>query len=383
MTYDKRKRKRTVRKSLRKILILIIFIYFISRSIPIALAKNAKTILPEKDILVKSYEAQGILIKEEEVYTTVGGIDSNAQEMEGERVPAGFKVANVSISNDISGLKEELKEIERAIDTLNKSDREIGLFEKVKNSSSDNDTLLGQSLEALNSRKEAIIQEISSNKVLYTTSTAGLLSFNIDGYENLYIPKEFENYTYENLDIPKEVKKKEEGEPKGFKLINNFQWFLAIKIDNPKEIKEYEVGNLINVEMKDGDKEITGRIIEINRSNNKMVIIVKFTTHLEEYYNLRFPKVKIIMSKNRGFKIPTKTLVENEGQKGVYIKEFSGIVKFRPVSIIESMEDYTFVNMGDGGYIELKKDEKPVRTISLYDEIFLNPSNIKEGQILD
>ena len=243
MTYDKRKRKRTVRKGLRKTLILIIFIYFISRSIPIALAKNAKTILPEKDILVKSYEAQGILIKEEEAYTTVGGIDSNAQEMEGKRVPAGFKVANVSISNDISGLKEELKEIERAIDTLNKSDREIGLFEKVKNSSSDNDTLLGQSLEALNSRKEAIIQEISSNKVLYTTSTAGLLSFNIDGYENLYIPKGFENYTYENLDIPKEVKKKEEGEPKGFKLINNFQWFLAIKIESPKEIKEYEVGN--------------------------------------------------------------------------------------------------------------------------------------------
>lgn len=380
MRYKKQKKKKRIGRNIRKVAILVIFLYFIIKSVPVVLARNDKTILPEKDILLKSYDAQGVIIKEEQVFTTVGGITPEAQDMEGKRVPAGFKVANISISNDISGLKEELKEIERSIDMLNKSNAGAGLFEKIKKDNGE--TLIDQSVEALNARKDAIIQEISSNKVLYTTSTAGLLSFNLDGYEKIYIPKEFENYTYENLEIPNTTKSDKEKKD-GFKLINNFEWYIAIKIDNAREIKEYEEGDLVNLEIVDGEDEIAGRIVKINKTGNRMVLVVKFNNQLEKYYNLRFPEIKMILSKDKGFKIPTKTIIDKDGQKGVYVKEFSGIIKFRHISIMEEVGDYTFVRMGNNGYIQIAGYEKPVRTITFYDEILLDPSNIKEGQIID
>ncbi len=423
MTYEERKKRRLIKKRLRGIIVIVFLVYLIIRSIPIALAKNAKTILPEQDILIKSIETQGILIKSEKVYTTVGGIDGNAQKLEGKRVPVGYKVANVSLLRDVSGLKEELKEIEDTINILSKSDKELELFEKdkmkvqesqenlvktlqekINNSdyssireikegleqSSDkiadlspSTTLIGQSLDSLNKRKEDILEEINSNTVMYTTSTAGILSFKVDGYENLYIPKDFENYTYENLDIPKELKRKEENDFTGFKIIDNFQWYMGLKIDDIKNLKEYEVGDFLHIRIKDDDRELTGRIVAINKSGNKMVVILRFNAYLEDYFDLRFPSVDIILSEKKGFKIPTKSILDKEGQKGVYIKEFNGIVKFRPISIIDSNKDYTFVNIGKNGYIDIKGYEKPVQTINLYDEIFLNPSIIEEGQILD
>lgn len=423
MTYEERKKRRLIKKRLRGIIVIVFLVYLIIRSIPIALAKNAKTILPEQDILIKSIETQGILIKSEKVYTTVGGIDGNAQKLEGKRVPVGYKVANVSLLRDVSGLKEELKEIEDTINILSKSDKELELFEKdkmkvqesqenlvktlqekINNSdyssireikegleqSSDkiadlspSTTLIVQSLDSLNKRKEDILEEINSNTVMYTTSTAGILSFKVDGYENLYIPKDFENYTYENLDIPKELKRKEENDFTGFKIIDNFQWHMGLKIDDIKNLKEYEVGDFLHIRIKDDDRELTGRIVAINKSGNKMVVILRFNAYLEDYFDLRFPSVDIILSEKKGFKIPTKSILDKEGQKGVYIKEFNGIVKFRPISIIDSNKDYTFVNIGKNGYIDIKGYEKPVQTINLYDEIFLNPSIIEEGQILD
>ncbi len=218
---------------------------------------------------------------------------------------------------------------------------------------------------------------------MYTTSTAGILSFKVDGYENLYIPKDFENYTYENLDIPKELKREEENDFTGFKIIDNFQWYMGLKIDDIKNLKEYEVGDFLHIRIKDDDRELTGRIVAINKSGNKMVVILRFNAYLEDYFDLRFLSVDIILSEKKGFKIPTKSILDKEGQKGVYIKEFNGIVKFRPISIIDSNKDYTFVNIGKNGYIDIKGYEKPVQTINLYDEIFLNPSIIEEGQILD
>ena len=63
MTYEERKKRRLIKKRLRGIIVIVFLVYLIIRSIPIALAKNAKTILPEQDILIKSIETQGILIK--------------------------------------------------------------------------------------------------------------------------------------------------------------------------------------------------------------------------------------------------------------------------------------------------------------------------------
>jgi len=329
--------------------------------------------------------------------------------------------------NDTSTLKQELLQIEESISALEKSEIETKLIinekekvqglkeslvnelqdtimagnfdevyllksqlaiydEKNKDISSAN-TLVGQSLENLKSKKASITSEINSNHMKYYTNSGGIISYLIDGYEEIYIPKDFENYTYDSL-VPKkldytEVKSTISVDEPIYKIIDNFEWYIALKIEELKEIEGLEVGNNINIEIEGDKREFEGKIITINPSKNKAVIIIRLNTFLHELYNIRFSKVNIIKYKKEGYKIPTKSIVNKDTIKGVYIKDKSGIVKFRPIITLGEEGGYTFVDTGDNSGNIIIDGEEPIKTISLFDEIFLNTINVKDGQILN
>ena len=111
-------------------------------------------------------------------------------------------------------------------------------------------------------------------------------------------------------------------------------------------------------------------------------MVIEFTDKLHDYYSIRFPEIEIIKSKVDGLKIPTKAVIDKDSIKGVYIKDKSGIVKFRPIKILGEEGNNTYVDLGDNNAnITLEGAEKSVQTITLFDEIFVNTINIKEGQI--
>lgn len=428
MAYEERKKRRLRKRKIKRILVLCVFGYLILKSISGVMAKNARTILTEEHKLVDSKEAQGVLIMEESVFEVTDGDSTKDGHLEGQRVPVGYKISEASFLSDVSTLKEELKHIDETIEVLSKSNKENQILEKDKkeiskdqekliqdlkdkihvgdysdidkikdsigkgnNKISDylsNNTLINQSLESLNSRRDILLEQINGNNLIYTSPMAGMLSYKIDGYEKLFIPKDFENYTYDNLNIPRNTKQRDKKDDfNGFKIINNFEWYIALKIEDSKDMKSYEVGNSIILNLLSNkehiEENIRGTVVAINDSNEKKVIVVKFTTNLEDYYEERFPEVSIIMSTQNVYKLPKKTLIDKEGQIGVYIKELNGIVKFKPLSIIEEHKDYVYVDKGDEGYIEIEGYKDPIKTITPYDEIFANPLNIKEGQILD
>lgn len=430
MTYNARVKKRNRRKKFRLLLISTIFLYLIFRSVPSLLANNARTILPEKHTLVDKTLAQAFIIKDESVIKATSNGDLEIFSDEGARLSAGTKVASISGIEDNSFLLEELDQIEESIRALEKSgldpgsmikDQEKideiqdsltmelqesinkGEFEKiyslkeelaVYNSKdkdlSKTDTLIGQSLENLKNRKEKISSEINNNRIDYYTNRGGIISYELDGYEEIYIPKDFENYDYDRLTLGSIKYKNKKNKSKSvvdepiFKIIDNFQWYMCIKIDDLKEIEQYENRDMLRIQMKEDEEEIVGQIIAINNSKDKSVMVVKFDTRLHDYYMKRFPQVYLIKNKVEGFKIPKKAIVDQDSIKGLYVKDGSGIVRFRPVNIIEEEERDVYVEIGDNNsHISLPGEEETVKTISIYDEIFLNPNNIREGQILD
>lgn len=430
MAYNEREKKRKKKKKFRGLLISTIFLYLIFRSVPALLASNAKTILPERDTLINKQLVQGFIIKDETIVRATGSGDLELFSEEGVRLSSGSKVANISSINNSSSLKQELEQIEKSIIALEKSEadaktmiqdkekiegikeeleRELqesineGKFEEIYllkeklvlyNGKSDEvaktDTLIGQSLENLKLRKEIIDKDMDSNHINYYTNYGGIVSYKLDGYEEIYIPKDFENYSYDKLNIGNikikdvKVKSKIEVDEPIFKIIDNFEWYMGIKIEDIKEIEQYEIGDVIRIEIEEDKPEILGRIISINNSKNKSVLIVKFNTKLHEHYNERFPEVYLIKSKFEGLKIPDKSIVEKDSIKGVYIKDTSGIVRFRPVNIIGEDDKFVYVEMGNSSsHINVEGVEEPVKTISIYDEIFINTNNVKEGQILN
>ena len=429
MSYERRKKRRKIRSTFRIAIIAFIFIYLAFRSLPIFLANNAKTILPIEEVLIQKVNAQGIIIKDEIVYKANGTGQLDSSIKEGERVPAGIEVATINLLEDTSQLKLQLIEIENAIVSLSITDKDKDVFknekhkitekqdklveiiqlaisleqyEKVNNTKielalydskasdiSVDNKLIGQSLDKLKEKREDLLEEINKNNIKYFTTDSGIVSYLIDGYENIYLAKDFENYTYENLNLDAIIEtnitdKEVDIGSAVFKMIDNFQWFIALKIDNIKDVIEYEVNQNITIQFENDPKELIATIIAINTSNDKAVIIVKLKDFLHDYYPLRFPKVDIIKYKKQALKIPNKVIIEKDGQKGVFIREINGIVKFRPISIISEGKDYTFIDKGDSkGQISLPGQEDTIKTVSLYDEIFSRTSNIKEGQILN
>lgn len=429
MSYERRKRRRKIKNTFRIAIIAFIFIYLAFRSIPLILAKNAKTVLPIEEVVIKKFASQGIIIKDEVVYKAQGTGKLNSSIKEGERVPAGIEVATINLLEDTSQLKLELIEIENAIMSLSITDKDnkiiknekdkisemkdklvesiqvavnLGQYEKVNNTKMElsiydgkasdisvDNKLIGQSLDKLEEKRDILQEEINNNNIKYFTTNSGIVSYLIDGYESIYLAKDFENYTYKSLKLDSNNENNETAEDVDignavFKMIDNFQWFIALKIEDIEDVIEYEVGHNITIQFENDPKELTGNIVAINKSKDKAVIVLKLKDFLHEYYTFRFPKVDIIKSKKLTLKIPSKVIIEKDGQKGVFIREINGIVKFRPISIISEDKDYTFIDKGDSrGQINIPGQESTLKTVSLYDEIFSRTSNIKEGQILN
>ncbi len=427
MTYEEKKNMRIKKRKIRNAIIVSIFCLLLARSAYGIIANNPKTTLPKDEDYIISMKAQGVLIMDENVYEIDGNIELNPNIQEGKRLSQGYEIGRSDIAKDLSIIKEELEEIDRAIETLEAKNNESSLFtndketlefsqealiekiqkrineknygevihlknqilfydDKLSDLSMDN-TLLSQSLESLKARKTTIIDEINTNSLNYYSQESGVISFEIDGFENLFLAKEFENYTYDKLEIEDSNKNKSGEEVDKpidkFKIINNFNWYLAIKIDNVKDMKSYEIGDSINLTIEDNDRGLIGSIIAINESGARAVYIVKFNSYLYDYYNIRFPATDILLKKEAAYLIPTKSIIENDGQKGVYIKEFNGIVRFRPVEILDQKEDFTFISKGDQSRYIYKDSDEPVRTISLYDEIIINPHSFNDGDIIN
>ena len=430
MAYNEREKKRIKRRKLRILAISITFLYLVFRSVPTLIASNSKTILPEIDTLIQKTWAQGFIIKNEIVTRATGSGELEIFADEGDRLSAGVKVVSVSGVNYNSSLKQELEQIEKSIIALEKSEADTELLIKDKdkiedmqkdlsyelqglinkgeyeeiyilkekislyNNKSDevtqSDTLVSQSLEKIKTRKENITHEIDSNFSNHYTQTGGLISYKIDGYEETYIPRDFENYVYDKLKVDnikeKNVKEKNKVESSDpiYKTIDNFEWYMGIKIEDLKEIEGYEIRDLIKIEIKEDKQELQGRIIAINVSKDKAVLVLRFNTKLHEYYDMRFPETYIIKNKIEGFKIPSKAVDEKDSIKGVYIKDKGGIVRFRPINIIGEEGDYIYVDRGNNrSQIQLPGQEEFIATIGTYDEIFLNAGRLKDGQILD
>ena len=429
MSYEQRKANRQKREKRYKILIISLGIVLITIIIASLFNRSGKTILPSEEIFLNEVEMQGVLIKDEKVYKLSETKDIDIESLEGKKINVGTQVGNSTLLNDISLLKKEVSEIDNAIDTIKKSDkdivfqnnkknlienfnknveklqesiyiedyieisdykRDIILIEKEIDDLLPQNSLLGQSIDSLNAKKESLKKEINQKDSSYISKSSGILSYEIDGYEGLYKAEDFESYTYDKLIITdKKIddfgKVEEASDIIGFKIIDNFQWYLALKVEDRKKIPKYEIGDNItlNYDLNGEIFELSGNIIAINNTSNKAVIILKFNKYLHEFYNIRFPKVKLTQNKSKVFKIPNSVILEENGRAGVYIKDFSGIVRFKAIKIIKTIGDYTYIDKGKDGIITIGDDEKTIETISIYDEIFLKPYRFKEGQIIN
>lgn len=430
MSKEKRDKRRKKKKWIRAMFISFILIYLIFRSVPALYASNLKTVLVEEGTIEDSVNFPGIIVRNERVYRADGDGKINFLKKEGERVKVGAKIAELSLVEEDSSLESELKEVNKKIESIEKVNKQKEMAKKDETKSEKNtemvieelqdniingdydeitqlkeelycslgkksnatgeNTLANQSLDNLKNKKEELTKEILNSTVNYFSKEAGIVSFKIDGFEEIYNGNNILKYTLEDIrdkEAESKVSKNKSDVNVGdamFKVMDNYDWYLLVDVDDIKKIKSLKERDMISICLDDSDEELRGRIIKIKSKNGQGIVAIKLDTHFHDYCEKRNVDIKIIKSKNEGLKVPTKAICEKDGLNGVYIKDISGIIRFRPVKILGQNEEYTIVSKGNNSnFIDIEGSDKKIKTIKVFDEILLSGGKAKEGQIID
>nr|WP_312576001.1 HlyD family efflux transporter periplasmic adaptor subunit [Sedimentibacter sp.] len=391
---------------------------------------SVETIVAEKGNLEDIIEAKGIVVKDEEVYSTE--IDGNITYYhdDGEKVNKGTLLADIHTDSNSVQIKNQIEEIQSAIELKNSNEKlkkdndktsltseeainfQTAVQTNILNNNLDDmyDTI-GQvsgnefqystgnkyddyDVSYLKSMINSLSKSLDTNKIPCYSKKSGIFTYKTDGLEDYY--------KYENvLDItPSSTIQKEYVETdsslssevssgdKLYKIISNFNYYIAATVNN-EYAKLFEANKYIKTRIKyDGqDVEAWGYIKKINYGSEESVIIIYFDDYFYKIYDKRYVDLELITDIHEGIKINTKALVENNGLKGVYIKDASNIVKFFPVEILGQDGDVTIISIGD--YVSedrrrvINISDDSYETIKIFDKVILEPNKVYEGQIAE
>lgn len=378
MSYEQHKSNND-NKKWRIIIASVIFVYLFFRLVPSLAAVRFKTVIPEYKLVEDRVGAEAIIIKKEHVYKagTVGKIETLVEE--GEKVGIGVEIARLTPTQN-TPLRKELEDIDEKIAGL----KDINQGDVAKNNK-----LLNQSMGKLEEQREKVIEQLSRNRMNYISKESGIISFKIDGYEELYSynhRKDYKLSDFQGIDKEQiEVMNGDNVEPGDplFKIIDNFEWYMIINADN-KVIDYYDEGDTILVVGQGMEDKTRGQIERISKEKDKGLILCRFNVDFEKYYDKRHIQIDIIKDSQEGYRIPTRSITEKEGVKGVYVKDISGVVKFKPIKILLKEDRTTCIDSGDrDNNIYLEGHNKHFETVTELDEILLYTTGLKEGMVIN
>ncbi len=397
------------------------FLSFVIVIIAIYIFQNFKSpadfMIAENGILEDVIKAEGIILKDEKVYvaTLDGSILYYCEE--GAKIKEGQLVADINTDADAVEINRQIAEIQSAIDNLENSGQvlskeNITAYQNELQTSILNDDLQNMynivaqmsnnnfyaskyeeySISQLKEMKSNLTNSVSTHKVPYYSDRAGIISFKTDGLEDIYkfenamemTPSSTVKHEYFLTDKKETVKNNETF----YKIINNFDYYIAVTVNN-ENAKLFEENKYIKVRiLSDGGEHIVwGYIKKINYGSEESVLILYFDDYFYKVYDKRYVNIELITAAYEGLRIKNEALIEVNGMKGVYVQDASNIIKFFPVEILGSDEEYSIVFTGD--FIGLNErniitiKEKRYPTIKIFDKVILETDKVYEGQIAD
>lgn len=386
---------------------------------------SAETIVAEIGTLEDIIKANGIVVKDEEVYSA--NLDGNVTyyHEDGDKIKEGDLVAELNSDLNATQINSQITELQNAIDLKNNK----GLMPQGQKLSSEDMTtyqleiqgsilnddienmykIFGQvnnngvmvfsdnkyeeyDVEQLESMKANLSKSIETNKIPYYSEQPGIITYKIDGLEDVY---KYENVfdmtpssTIKKDYILTDSKQKQEifkGDNL-YKIIRNFNYYITITVDN-EYAKLFNENKYIKTRiLYDGTQhEVWGYIEKINYGSEESVLILYFDDYFYKIYDKRYIDIELITDIHEGIKIETKAITQKDGITGVYIEDASNIIKFFPVEILGQDDTYTVVSIGS--YVSEKKrrtvniGDNTYYTIKIFDKVIIEPENVYEGQI--
>lgn len=236
----------------------------------------------------------------------------------------------------------------------------------------------GSYLKKLIEERSTYENELNSGSEYLKAERSGVVSYRVDGLEEVLIPSNFGSLSKNRLeDLKLKTGEIVSTSEESGKIIDNFSCYIAciLKHENLQE-KEAEVGTKLNLRLSN-NKELKAEIVYIAQENEKEDLVVfKVDHYVEELINYRKISFDIMWWNVTGWKIPNQAIKYETEELAYVIRKRVGYTDKIYIKILKQGEKYSIIENYDDGKDLLDKgiDEETVklrRKISLYDEILL------------
>lgn len=273
------------------------------------------------------------------------------------------KMEDISKETDVTKLAEYKKEI----------DNLVSKKAKIAGESSPKGSYLRQLIE----ERKNYESQLNSGAEYVKAPMSGLVSYRVDGLEEVLTPNNFETLSkeyLESLDL-KTGKIVATNEECG-KVIDNFACYIATTTAS-EEAKKAKVGDNVKVRLSN-NVEIPAEITNlVKEADDEILVILKISKEIEELMNYRKITFDLIWWDASGLKVPNQAIVELDGLNYV-VRNRAGYLSKILVKVKKQAEKYSIVEAYTNEELkELGFSEKEIanyRKISLYDEILITPN---------
>ena len=322
-----------------------------------------------KDASVYRYYSEG----ESDLVSKINELDTKIQKAMEENTGALFstetKLLDDEISNKLSRVNRltSVQEIQEAKKSLY---NDITKRAKIAGNLSPSGSQLRQLVEERNQLEDLLYK----GSEYVTAPKSGIVSYRIDGLEDVLKTDDLSIYTksyLENLNL--KTGQIISASTSSGKIINNFNCYIATTSRSQEALNAKE-GDEVTVRLP-SSKKVDGKIAKINKeTDNEATLIINITEGIEELSLYRKVTFDIIWWNSRGYKVPKSTIFEDNNLKYV-VRTKGGYLEKVLVRIVRESEDYAIITTYSASAIkDLAISNKVKTTISLYDELILEPS---------
>lgn len=284
-------------------------------------------------------------------------------------------------SSDIASLNEQ---IEDTIDSMNN----INYLQQIQENKNKIEAYISKKAEitgnlspedsyikTLTQQRNNLEKELENGSEIIYAPNAGLVSYRVDGLEDVL---KIDNFDYLNSELLDSFELKVGASvpisnEKG-KIVNNFECYIACPINTEKALTS-KVGDSVKLRLSNSD-EIDAKIVYIKEENNNRIVVFKIEEKIAELLEYRKISFDIIWWNYTGLKLSNSCILEENinGNEISYVeKNKAGYTEKMYIKVLRQNETYSVVtNYEKEELIEIgfTEDEiKELDKIKLYDEI--------------
>jgi len=346
--------------------------------------KNKKTIIKIKEEGQRVAKGDSVFRyysdKEGELESKIAELDGKIQavlENEENLLPNDKKLLESQIENEldkVNGQNEisKLAEYKKTISSyITKKAKIIG-----ENSPS------GSYLKGLIEERTSYEEKLKQESEYITAPSAGMVSYKIDGLEKVLTTDNLNTFNKQFLqDLDLKVGKAIASSDVTSKIVNNYNNYIVFN-SNSQEAKNAKVNDKVNIKVQN-DEAIVAKIQNIiEEDDGSRTIAISVEKNIEELLSYRRISLDIIWWSASGYRVPNSAIKEIDNVTYV-VRNRNGYLNKMAVKVLKKGEDYSIVdsysrdellNLGLSS-----KEISDLKTLTLYDEILLNP---KDEQLL-